>query len=78
MLLYTVCNSCNRRFNVSVAQLLTRTRDFEAHQRKKVGFQNIYNIWPLSNVLFLFVNIMTTFCQPYYNQIHSQTQKVRI
>ena len=35
MLLYTVCNSCNRRFNVSVAQLLTRTRDFEAHQRKK-------------------------------------------
>ena len=70
MHLYTVCNSSNCRFNVSVAKFSTRNRDLKARQRtNKVGFHKIYYIWPLSNVNFVSLSIKSSHWQPLRHQI---------
>ena len=58
MHLYTVCNSSNCRFNVSVAKFSTRNRDLKARQRtNKVGSHYFYYHWPFWNSFNTFLRV---------------------
>ena len=78
MHLYTVCNSSNCRFNVSVAKFSTRNRDLKARQRtNKVGSNYIYYHWPFWNSFntFLIIRfILWPSC--YKNECRKDTESI--
>ena len=78
MHLYTVCNSSNCRFNVSVAKFSTRNRDLKARQRtNKVGSHYIYYHWPFWNTFNIFLRIrFTLWPSCYKNECRKDTESI--